>query len=54
MTNGERDITRQALVREEARFLTRVGSLPAFSLADARRVLGRRQGAHVRQFMARL
>jgi predicted transcriptional regulator of viral defense system len=54
MTNGERNVTRGALGREEARFLTRVGSLPSFSLADARRAMGTRQGEHARQFVARL
>lgn len=54
MTNGERNITRRALGREEARFLTQVGRLPSFSLADGRRIVGRRRAEHVRQFVNRL
>jgi predicted transcriptional regulator of viral defense system len=54
MTDDVRNITRRALGRSEARFLTSVGRLPTFSLADGRRVLGKRQGEFVRQFVDRL
>jgi len=54
MTNGERTITRRALGAQEARFLTHVGSLSSFSLADGRRILGPRRADHVRQFLDRL
>lgn len=54
MTNSEQIIIRQSLGGEEARFLTHVGSLPSFSLADGRRILGARRAEQVRQFLDRL
>jgi len=54
MTTSERNITRRALGREEARFLSRVGRLPSFSLADSRGILGKRRAEHARQFIDRL
>jgi predicted transcriptional regulator of viral defense system len=54
MTKDVQTITRRALGRSESRFLSSVGRLPSFSLADGRRVLGKRQGEYVRQFVDRL
>lgn len=54
MTIGMQNITRSPLGRLEARFLARIGTRPAFSIADVRRVLGHKGSDPTRQFLERL
>lgn len=54
MTNGIQNITRSPLGRTEARFLAKIGVLPTFSIADARRALGHKKNDPTRQFLERL
>jgi len=49
MTNGIQNITRSPLGRKEARFIAKVGILPTFNIADARRVLGHKKSDPTRQ-----
>lgn len=54
MTIGMHNITRSPLGRKEARFLAKMGTLPTFAIADARRILGHKESDPTRQFLERL
>ena len=54
MTTDSHNITPKSLGRLESSFLTKVGPLPSFSSADARRFLGKGHDQGVRQFLDRL
>ncbi len=54
MTSGLQNITRSPLGRMEARFLAKIGVRSAFSIADARCILGHKASDPTRQFLERL
>jgi predicted transcriptional regulator of viral defense system len=54
MINGAQNITRDPLGKLEAQFLTKVAIRPAFSIEEARQLLGHGKEGPTRQFLERL